>query len=465
MKRAGLLNALSGVWLGASLAALAADGEKPHPNVLFVIIDDLNDYVSLLQDYPGVKTPNLDRFARSAMTFTRSSCAAPLCNPSRAAFLSGIAPYKSGVYGNTDHLTKSQPIMDSVLLPEQFLRNGYFTMYTGKIFHKGAGAARMKAMWKDSEGGTGKITMPSVDPIPKSIAHPAWFTYEAWIGPDSDFNDFQAMEICKKRLQRTYDKPFFLAYGIHRPHNPWTAPKRFFDLYPMDTLQLPPVMENDLDDVPPIARQFAAGAGDFQALKEAGFWTPVLQSYLACISAMDECLGGVLDALDESPYRDNTIVCLVADNGYHVGEKEMFGKNDLWEQSSHTLMMWRVPGVTEPGSQCAATVSLLDLYPTFNELCGLDAVPQHLDGQSLVPLLKNSYADWKRPGLTTRGAGNYSVTDGQWCYIRYEDETEELYNHSSDPYEWTNLAGNPEYSPIKSQLSPWLPADSVPAVK
>ncbi|MGE4490117.1 MAG: sulfatase-like hydrolase/transferase [Kiritimatiellales bacterium] len=437
--------------------ALTANAADEQPNVLFVIVDDLNDYISLLQDYPGVQTPNLDRFAQTAMTFTTATCSAPLCNPSRASFLSGIAPYRSGVYGNNDALTNSVPIMDSVLLPEQFLSNGYFTMYTGKIFHNGVGPERMAAMWDDSQGGTGTVTLPSVDPIPASIDHPAWFTYEAWTGPDSDFNDFQAMEICKARLQRTYDKPFFLAYGIHRPHNPWTAPERFFDLYPLDSLELPPVLANDLDDVPALGRQFASGAGDFQALKEAGFWKPVLQSYLACISAMDECLGGVLDALDESPYRDNTIVCLVADNGYHMGEKEMFGKNVLWEQSSHVLMMWRVPGMTASGSQCSATVSLLDLYPTFNELCGLSSVPQDLDGRSLVPLLESSQADWLRPSLTTREQDNYSIRSDQWRYIRYYDGTDELYDHAQDPYEWTNLVSNSEYSSVRDDLLPWLP--------
>ncbi|MGE4489235.1 MAG: sulfatase [Kiritimatiellales bacterium] len=448
---------------GAVLCALPAE----KPNVLFVVIDDLNDYVSLLQDYPGIQTPNLDRFARSAMTFTHAYCAAPICNPSRTAFLSGIAPYRSGVYGNDDQLRKSKPVMASRLLPEQFRDNGYYTLWCGKLFHTEAPEPRMNAMWNDAEGGKGKYAPKAkVDPIPDSIPHSKFFfNYEAWTGPDTDFSDVVDMRITRKRLGKTYDQPFFMVYGIYRPHNPWTAPRRFFDLYPLDSIQLPDVPEGDLDDIPPVGREYALSRPiDFHAIKEAGLWKPVLQSYLACISFMDDCLGQVLDALDRSPHRDNTIVCIVADHGFHMGEKEHFAKYALWEQTTRLLMMWRVPGMTAPGSRCDAPVNLLDLYPTFNELCSHGPVPQQLDGSSLVSLLKNPKSPWDRPSVTTFNRNDYAVRDSRWRYIRYHDGSEELYDHTRDPKEWNNLAGSPEYETVKKELARWFPAESAPPV-
>jgi arylsulfatase A-like enzyme len=255
-----------------------------------------------------------------------------------------------------------------------------------------------------------------------------------------------------------------MVYGIFKPHNPWTAPKRFFDMHPMESLVMPIVPEDDLDDIPAIGKEYAANPVNFHELKAAGQWKPIVQSYLACISFMDYCLGRVLDALEKSPHRDNTIVCLVADHGFHMGEKEHFTKYALWEKTTHTLYMWRVPGMTKPGSICEGTVNLLDLYPTFNELCGLPAVPQKFDGKSIVPLLKNPQADWNRPSVTTYLQNDHAVRDDRWRYIRYHDGSEELYDHSKDPNEWTNLAGIPEFTPIKAKLVKWIPTTNADPV-
>jgi arylsulfatase A-like enzyme len=437
--------------------------ETAKPNVLFIVIDDLNDYISLLGNYPGIKTPNLDKFAKTGITFTHAYCAGPVCNPSRTAFISGIAPYRSGVYQNNDPLSASKVVLDSVLLPEQFKRNGYHTMWNGKFFHTDPPTERLQNMWDDTEGGRGRYGPPAIhDAIPSSVARPKMFNYESWTGPDTDFPDYKHMLINEQRLTKKYDHPFFLVYGIYRPHNPWTAPKRFFDLYPLDSLAMPEVPLNDLDDVPAIGQQYARYPVSFQQLKDAGQWKPVVQSYLACISFMDYNLGRVLDALDKSPYRTNTIVCLVADNGFHMGEKLHFAKYALWEKTTHVLCAWRVPGLTTPGSVCPATVSLLDLYPTFNELCGLSSVPQQLDGKSLVPLMKNSKAEWKRPAVTTYLQNDHAVRDDQWRYIRYHDGSEELYNEIKDPNEWTNVASQPENAEVKSRLAGWLPKENAP---
>ncbi len=454
------LGCLLTLWLVLAFTARAAD----KPNVLFIVIDDLNDYISLLGHYPGLQTPNLDKFAKTATVFTHAYCAAPICNPSRTAFISGLAPYRSGVYANNDPLSASPLVLDSVLLPEQFKRNGYFTLWNGKFFHTDPPKERLQSMWDDKEGGRGKYGPPAQHyAIPKSVHRPPMFNYEAWSGPDTDFPDYNHMLIDERRLAQKYDQPFFLVYGIYRPHNPWTAPKRFFDLYPLETLAMPPVLTNDLDDIPAIGQQYARYPVSLQELKDAGQWKPVVQSYLACISFMDYNLGRVLDALEKSPNRTNTIVCLVADNGFHLGEKEHFAKYALWEQTTHVLCAWRVPGVTTPGTICETPVSLLDLYPTFNELCSLSVVPQSLDGQSLVPLLKNPRAEWKRPALTTYLQNDHAVRDPQWRYIRYHDGSEELYNELQDPNEWTNVVAQPANAAVKARLAEWLPKVNAPS--
>ena len=451
------------LFLLATVPAFAADDIKSaaKPNVLFIVIDDLNDYVSVLTHYPGVKTPNLDKFAKSAMTFTHAYCAAPICNPSRTSFLSGIAPYRSGIYENNQPMTTSKLVTDSVLLPEQFKRAGYHTMWNGKFFHSEPGPQRRQQMWDDTEGGKGTYGPgPKHPSIPASVHRPPMFNYEAWDGPDTDFPDYKHMLINEQRLQKKYDQPFFLAFGIYRPHNPWTAPKRFFDMYPLDTLVMPIVPTNDLDDIPPIGQKYAHYPVSLQELKDANQWKPVVQSYLASISFMDYNLGRVLDALDHGPNRDNTIVCIVADNGFHMGEKEHFAKYALWEKTTHILCAWRVPGITATGSVCTTPVSLLDLYPTFNELCAMPSVSQQLDGQSLVPLLKNPQAEWTRPAVTTYLQNDHAVRDNRWRYIHYHDGSDELYDELNDPNEWTNVVAVPENAPIKTRLAQWLPKEN-----
>ncbi len=455
-KRERRMRKISILFCLLSLANLTS-AKALKPNVLFIAIDDLNDYVSLLKNYPGIQTPNLDKFSKEAMSFTRAYCAAPVCNPSRTALLSGIAPHKSGVYDNKNKMTKSKQVMDSVLLPEHFKANGYVTQMSGKIFHSKPETKRWNAMWDDLEGFKGQQPKVTVKYIPKSIRRPPLFDYQSWEGPDTDFYDVKNMLIAKQRLQKTYQKPFFMALGIHKPHNPWTAPKRFFELYPLDEITMPEILEGDLDDVPAIGKQFAHNPVSFKQLREAGHWRPVVQSYLACISFMDYVLGQVLDDLAASPHADNTIVCLWADHGFHMGEKEHFAKYALWELTTRCLMIWKVPGMTDPNTICERPVNLLDLYPTLIDLCDLSKTKQTLDGQSIRPLLEDPDIPWERPSMTTYQKGNHAVRDERYRYIRYKDGTEELYDHTTDPHEWTNLAGDPGLTEVKTRLRKWIP--------
>ena len=268
--------------------------------------------------------------------------------------------------------------------------------------------------------------------------------------------DFQVVDWVTSQLAKRHDKPLFLACGLYRPHLPWFVPQKYFDMFPVDKIELPSVKADDLDDVPPIGKAMAKPDGDHKKVIEHNQWKKAVQGYLASISFSDAMLGRLLDAFDKSPYAKDTIVMLWSDHGWHLGEKLHWRKFSLWEEATHNVFMVSAPGVTKAGGRCSRTVSLLDVYPTLLDLCSLPA-KKGLEGKSLLPLLKNPTAGWSRPAVTTFRQGNHSVRSEKWRYIRYKDWTEELYDHEKDPMEWTNLAGNPESVPVKKELAKWLP--------
>jgi arylsulfatase A-like enzyme len=357
--------------------------------------------------------------------------------------LSGVAPYRSGIYDNFNNIQDSDVLSKAVFLPEHFKANGYITLSRGKVFHTTPAKSRYDAMWDVETGKGGYGPWPTVRNIPTSLKAPDHFNYQPWSGAPSDHPDNVTAEIIVRQLKRSYNKPFFMVAGLYKPHNPWTAPKNFFDMYPMEDLVLPPMLENDWDDLPEIARKWATNRVNFEALKKSGQWKAVLRSYMACVSFMDWNLGRIITALDSSLYKDNTIVCIFADNGFHLGEKNHVEKYVLWEQSTHVLNIWRVPGVTRPGQTCSQPVNLLDIYPTLVELCGLPQPASQLDGRSIVKLLKAPQSEWAFPSITTFQQGNQAVRDKRYRYIHYNTGQEELYDHDTDPNEWYNLANTP----------------------
>ena len=254
-----------------------------------------------------------------------------------------------------------------------------------------------------------------------------------------------------------------MALGFYRPHNPWTAPQRFFEMYPLEELQTPRVLENDLEDIPEIGKNWAKGPVNFQEIKKAGKWKPIVQSYLASISFMDYNLGRVLDALEKSKYKDNTIVVLWADHGFHMGEKDHFAKYALWEKTTHTLLMAKIPDGPE-GENRDQPVNLLDIYPTLIDYCGLPEVNQELSGVSLRNVIEDKHYKKETPSITYYKKGSIGVRSFNWRYIRYFDGTEELYNHKEDPGEWKNLTNNPEFRAIKKDFEKWLPTHRKKAV-
>jgi arylsulfatase A-like enzyme len=443
---------LAGIGLGLG-PTIAAAAETAKPNVLFIAIDDLRDWVGYLGN-PQVKTPNLDRLAQRGVSFTHSYCAAPVCNPSRTALLSGFRPGSSGVYENRADWRKIIP--DVVTLPLHFKKNGYYVAGAGKIYH---GAFPRLSDWDEF--------IPQVPPQTKRRAIKSNAANDGVGGikfkplqcDDADMVDHGTVNYALKQLGQKHDKPFFLACGLHKPHMPWDVPQKYYDMYPLDKIELPAIKEDDLKDVPPSGIRMAKPQGDHAAMLKSGRWKEAVQAYLATITFMDTEVGRLLDGFDRSPNKDNTIICFWSDHGWHLGEKQHWRKFALWEEATRSPLIFVVPGMTKPNSVCRRTVDFMSLYPTLCDLCGLP-VPEHVQGVSIRPLLANPDAAWDRPAVTTYLPNNHAVRTERWRYIRYRNGDEELYDHDADPHEWKNLAKEPQFAEVKQELGKWLPREN-----
>ena len=453
------------VCLSATPAFAAASG----PNVLFIAVDDLNDWVGHLGGHPQARTPNIDRLAAQGVSFTRAYCSAPLCNPSRISLLTGVEPSRSGVYGNGEKLRNKLP--DAVTLMQYLRAHGYTAKGGGKIFHGTRGG--------DPESWDFYFTVPATKgrgrAKPKtSLAKSAWAPWGPLDIADEDMFDVKVVNWAISELNQTHEQPFFLACGFTKPHLPWYVPRKYFDLHPLESIQLPATKDGDLDDVPTFGkklarevydpsggRNFANPGGDHANVIAHDQWRKAVQAYLATISFVDAHVGRLLDALEQSGHADNTIVVLWGDHGWHLGEKQHWRKHALWETTTRTTLVVSAPGSTAMNKICERPVSLIDLYPTLVELCGLPA-RDDLDGQSIVPLLKNPKMKWDRPALTTYGPGNHAVRTERWRYIRYHDGGEELYDHNADLHEWQNLATSSEHADVIRELRKSLPAEQQP---
>ncbi|WP_298869008.1 sulfatase [uncultured Gimesia sp.] len=425
--------------------------ETARPNVLFIAVDDLNDWISCLGGHPDCKTPNIDRLASRGVLFKNAHCAAPACNPSRAALMTGIRPSSSGVYLNSQPW---RPVMQhAVTLPQLYRKHGYQAIGSGKIFH---GRYNDPASWDHylKQTGDPKPT-PAVLNDPHSRAGTIiWGVLDV---QDREMSDYKMASYAIDYLSKKHDQPFFLACGIYRPHMPWQVPRKYYDMYPLDQIQLPNVPKNDLDDLPPAGVRMAKPGGDHARILKTKNWRYSVQAYLASIAFADVQVGRVIDAVDASPHAKNTIIVLWGDHGWHLGEKHHWRKFSLWEEATRAPLMMVVPGVTKAGSQCEQAIDFMNIYPTLCELCSLP-VGKHLDGVSLVPLLKNPAKTWDRPALTTHGRLNHAIRGNRYRLIRYRDGTEELYDHKHDPMEWKNLAEEAKYVEVKQQLAQWFPA-------
>lgn len=440
------------------VAVLASDDTNP-PDVLFIVVDDMNDWISLLDPQSPIKTPNLERLAQRGMLFTRAYCASPACNPSRAATMTGLRPSTTGVYGNKSDWRGAVPDRSTIM--QHFMAAGYDVRGAGKIFHHHLDGA----FHDDQSFGEFQHMRKQKYPLQKLNDAPEYGSLNTdwgeWPKREEDSIDFHTAGYCVEILSRSASEgPLFLACGIYKPHSPFFAPAHYHKAY--DRIELPTRKPDDWSDLPTGATSlmrskqwFWRGMMDVEKKREDSYLN-FIQAYAACATFADAQIGRVLDALDRSPRRDNTIIVLWSDHGFHLGEKDHIEKFALWEKSNHIPFIVVAPGVTGPARRCDRPVDMTALYPTLLELCGLPADGK-CDGHSLVPLLRDPSAKWDRPAVMTYMRGNHAVRSDRWRFIRYADGSKELYDHDADPDEWHNLADKEQYADVIASHSKWLP--------
>jgi choline-sulfatase len=439
----------------------AADG-SPKPNLLLLIVDDLNSW--LLGDtnrYTGkVVAPNIRQLAKSGVVFNRAYTAAPVCCPSRTALFSGVPPWRSGLYDNGLDIGPSVALKNATPLPVVFQSAGYYTASFGKVGH----GWDMRKNWDDYMPHRRDPNPPGAPFLPFTRGEQDW-------GPthlaEAEMNDSKYADAAIAQLARKHDRPFFVACGVFHPHMPWYVPQKYFDMFPLDEVATPPILADDLDDVPPLGVAITKGKAKFvDQVMQHGVHKEGVRAYLAATAYVDAQMGRVLDALEKSEYRDNTIVMLMSDHGFHLGEKHHWQKSTLWEEATHCLLMFRVPGITQAGGQCERFVSLQDVYPTLAELCDLNT-PDDIAGRSLLPLLEQPNAPWESTAITAYGDSYISIRNEQFRYIRYRDGQEEFYDCANAPNEWSNQILNPVFASAVESLRSKVPPlrEMVPELK
>lgn len=459
-------------------SAVAAE----HPNVLFISIDDLNDWVGVFGGHAEARTPQIDRLAsEGSMIFQNAHCPGPVCGPSRSALLSGFMPHRTGIYGNSNNMLDSELVQTHATLPEYFSRHGYTTLSRGKIAHRHATARGTDAghwmydVWVQASGGMSvdpdSVTSRNRNLINGKPAPPSEYTARggsefAWgvtrDGKDQT-KDYLTAQWAAQQLQQHHDKPFFLAVGLSKPHLPFYSPREFWDLFPADGNYLPEIQESDFDDILlPNGNPAGRKTLDYLWLEQNKLLNEAARAYLACCSYADHCVGVILEGLRNSPHADNTVIVLWGDHGWHLGEKLRYRKAELWSESTRCPLVVRLPGMS--GRQdCHQAVNLIDLYPTLIELCRLPAKP-NLDGKSFAALLQDPTQQWE-PTITIRGEGNVAVHDQRWNLIYRRNGVRELYDLRHDPMEWTNLFGQEGYQQVQETLAACVPHSFAPAVK
>jgi len=445
--------------VAALLLATAPSHAETRRNVLMIVVDDLNDWISLLDAEAPVATPNLKRLADRGMLFTRAYCASPACNPSRVATLTGLRPTTTGVYGNKSDWRGALP--ERRTLMQQFQAAGYAVRGAGKIFHHHLdGAFHDDASFDDFRPMRDQLYPP--EKLNEAPGYGSRNTdWGAWPPSEAETLDLPTVSYGFHILQQPPpDRALFLACGIYKPHSPFFAPPAYHA--GLADLPFPKRLESDWNDLPSGARKLLHRKRWFWEGMEAldrrkpGSYHAFIRSYAACARFADTQVGRLLDALDASPHRDDTIVILWSDHGFHLGEKDHIEKFALWEKSTRIPFIVVAPGITDPGSRCDVPVDLTSLYPTLLDLCGLPADPR-CDGKSIVPLLQDPDREWEPPALMTYSRGNHAVRSERWRYIRYIDGTEELYDHGNDPHEWTNLARRSGFHSVLAEHRKWLP--------
>lgn len=446
------------------VSAASAEAAK-KPNVLFIAIDDQNDWIGAFGGHPLAKTPHIDRLAGRGTVFLNAHCQAPLCNPSRTSLMLSLRPTTTGVYGLAPWFRTLDDWKDRVALPQHFHNHGYRTLSTGKVYHGGGGKPQQRAKEFDVWGSAGGIGVRPEKKLVGStpMGNNPLVDWGVFPHRDEDKGDYQVASWAVEQIASApKDEPFFLAAGFFLPHVPCYATQKWFDLYPDDDSVLPLVKAGDRDDTPRFSWYLHWNLPEprLKWVEENHQWRNLVRSYLACTSFVDAQVGRMLDALDAAGLADDTIVVLWGDHGWHLGEKGITGKNTLWDRGTRVPLIFAGPGVGR-GGRCTQPAELLDIYPTLIELCGL-AARNDLEGISLLPQLKDASAKRDRPAITSHNQGNHGIRSEKWRYIHYADGSEELYDMAHDPREWQNLAGDSKYTAILVEQRKWLPKIDVP---
>ncbi len=444
---------LAVVWIHASANCNGAE-VVDKPNVLFIAIDDLNDWVGCLGGHPQVATPHIDSLAKRGTNFINAHCAVPVCSASRVSVMSGLAATTHGSYELGPRYEELPTLADVPTIQGYFKKHGYYTLSGGKVLHHGFGGM----LTGDIDRSFGRSKSPTPKKPLNRPAHwsRAW-DWGAFPQTDGEMADFQLAKTAASALNEEFEKPFFMSIGFFRPHVPLHVPPKWFALNDAESIVLPKSASSDLDDLPENflgINNYAAAPTHAEVVRH-GKQRSLTHAYLASVTFVDHCVGIVLDALNGSRYADNTIVVLWSDHGFHLGEKRHWAKRTLWEESTRVPLLFAGPGI-ESGKACREPASLLDIYPTLVEICQLPK-NNHLDGVSLVPQLSDPLAPRKRPVITSSYFGNHSIRNRDWRLIVYEDGAEELYDHRTDPDEFHNLAGDPAQKAIRNELARWIP--------
>jgi len=444
------------------LAPVSAETERP--DVVFIIVDDLNDWLGFMGGHPDAKSPNIDALAASGIRFSQAYCNAPQCRSSRTSLNYGVYPFKTGTYFNARD--EGETKITTPTMQQFFMDNGYRVASGGKVHGTGG------------PGSVGdSIFQRPRDPKPPAVEdnfgalNPPNDGY-ALDAKDEEMSDYKVAQWAIGEWTRKTEKPLFMSVGFYRPHRPLQVPKPYFEPFPIDSIHRPEEPgEDDWNDMPEFARRLARthahkalhqGLSDHEYMVAYDEWDVTIQAYHASIAFVDRQIGRFLDALKKNPRGRETVVMLVSDHGWHLGEKKHWRKGAIWEQTTHIPFIVRAPGV-EPGSVCTQPVSLIDVFPSLADLAGL-TLPAYLDGKSVKPQLQDSTIK-RSPAISSYGEGNTSIRSEQWRYIRYEDGSEELYNHHVDPNEWTNQAQNPKHKKIKQRLAGFIPKNQHPGLK
>ena len=485
-----LMPLVSAVMLPTWAVAQSASTDENHPNVLFIAIDDMNDWAGFLDTHPQIQTPHMDTLATQGVSFTNAHVAGPICGPSRTAIMSGLWPTSTGIYTNAIRYRSQLPHL--VSMPEYFRQHGYHVMGVGKLFHGGESNIPEGAFDEYGfRGGSGEpFTREELStaaqqrfnrvvkggkeyrlPLNGFPADRHWrssntFDWGPVDVPDEMFSDTQKARWAIEKLKESQDKPFFLAVGFDRPHQPLYNPKRFHDLYPIESVILPPTIDEDLRDLPRSAREYALApntSGLHKSVEQYGQWEAAVSAYLAAISYVDELVGDIMAALEKSPYADNTLVILWSDHGWHLGEKQHWGKATGWYRSTRIPLLIIPPRNDrpdgfEPHSESARMVNLLDLAPTIADMTNIP-IKEEWEGNSLLPLVGDPDRDWQSYTHTTFGRGDHTISTPRWQYLHYFDGGEELYDLLRDPEEFVNLANDSKYAKVKERLRQYLPEE------